>query len=468
MATESELFRDLLRAPDRDRIPGATPILSYREDENEEFEKQLNEHAISRVDLSRRGVWHGRWAEIDEKALSEPDKEPNKESGEEPETEPDKRARWQASKPIVLRGILKDRFDQIYDSTELALSHCSEFKKPGELRRWIEDQLDATKPSAARFKTLDKGEGSEIKGGDPERDISRQRIQASLRAKDGTVEIFDDLWVKVSKLSTSNLDESIRVRFSFGNEVEDDSNPDPVRNRLIAELATRCLPAATRIRDCDNLNAVLEKVAERPLYPTQQIAYWNAPEGGALFHHDSFEKPGQEVEATQQLGVVYAQVSGRTAWLALSIADLAKRVREFMGHISDGQLHWVRADLYPGVEDFQNALDFVADEKKLIEELAKPGCGELASLVNRGPEFTAFLADCGHGCILRPGDAILLPNTNLHNTAMHSVFCASPDVTYGISCGVRATGTKPLSTEVVKRGKVIQPRPRRKKGPRKG
>ena len=456
MATESELFRDLLRAPDRDRIPGATPVLSYHEDENESFEKELNEHAISRVDLSRRGVWHGRWAEVDVKGVLEA------------EDEQDLRARWRASQPFVLRGVLKDRFDKIYESTELALSRCQELKRPGELKRWIAEQLDATKPSAARLQILSKGQGSDISGGDPERDIARLRLEASLRSKDGTIEKYDDLWVKVSQLSNAKQDESIRARFSFGNEVADDANSDPIRNRLVAELATRCLPAAARIRDCPNLNAVLQKVAERPLYTTQQIAYWNAPEGGALFHHDSFEKPGAEIEATQQLGVLYAQVSGRTAWLALSIADLAQRVREFMGHISDGQLHWVRADLFPGVDDFQSALDFVADEQKLIEELAKPGCGELARIVNRGPEFTAFLADCGHGVILRPGDAILLPNRNLHHTTMHSVFCASADVTYGISCGLRATGTKPLSTEVVKRGKGFGRRPPRKKGHRKG
>jgi len=58
--------------------------------------------------------------------------------------------------------------------------------------------------------------------------------------------------------------------------------------------------------------------------------------------------------------------------------------------------------------------------------------------VNRGPEFTAWLADAGHAAILAPGDAILLPNHGLTRTAMHSVFCASDETAYGLSFAIRA------------------------------
>jgi len=455
MPTDSELLSELLLAPDRERIPGATPILSYREDEDEDYASALKERATSRVELSRRGAWHGRWAELDTRDLLEPVESP------------DLRARWRNSRPFVLRKVLKERFERIAEDTEVSLSLFRELKRPNELRTWIKGRLAATKPGPARFSVLEEGAGPAHVERDRERDIGRIGVRAEIKNKDGSRDVYDDLWVKVSQLSNNKLDHSIRARFSFGNEVEDDANPDPIRNRLVAELATRCLPAASRIRDSTELRSVVDGLAERPLFTTQQIAYWNAPQGGALFHHDSFGGPGSDSDATKQLGVVFAQVSGRTAWLALSIADLAQRVREFLGHMSDGQLSWVRAEVFPAPDAFQVALDLADNEAALLRELALPGCGKFSSIVNRGPEFTSFLADCGHACVLRPGDAIVLPNHDLVNTAMHSVFCASPDVTFAISCGLRAQpGIKPLSREVVKRGKGVQ-RGRPRKRPRK-
>ena len=58
--------------------------------------------------------------------------------------------------------------------------------------------------------------------------------------------------------------------------------------------------------------------------------------------------------------------------------------------------------------------------------------------MNRGPEFTSFLADAGHAYILEAGDAILLPNHGYTRTAMHSVFCASEEAGYSLSLAVRS------------------------------
>jgi hypothetical protein len=57
--------------------------------------------------------------------------------------------------------------------------------------------------------------------------------------------------------------------------------------------------------------------------------------------------------------------------------------------------------------------------------------------VNR-PETSAYLADAGHACVLRPGDVLLLPNHGLERTAMHSVWCASERPGYGLSLALRA------------------------------
>ena len=53
----------------------------------------------------------------------------------------------------------------------------------------------------------------------------------------------------------------------------------------------------------------------------ERIVYFNAPEGGAQFHHD--------VERGH-LGVVFAQLSGRTAWLTLSTEQLLDAMQNFL------------------------------------------------------------------------------------------------------------------------------------------
>jgi hypothetical protein len=136
--------------------------------------------------------------------------------------------------------------------------------------------------------------------------------------------------------------------------------------------------------------------------------------------------------------VCYLQLSGRTAWLALSIEDLAVRVREFVECLAEGELPWVSAQLFPNEALRKRIEALVQVDDELVRELGLPGCGRFAALVNRGPEFTAWLADAGHAAVLSPGDAILLPNHGLARTAMHSVFCASEDTGYALSLAIRA------------------------------
>jgi len=107
----------------------------------------------------------------------------------------------------------------------------------------------------------------------------------------------------------------------------------------------------------------------------------------------------------------------------------------------------VRAQLWPQPAEWTRLCQLVDDEARLLRELALPGCGALGRLVNRGPEFSAFLADAGHAAILRAGDAILLPNHDLAHTAMHSVFCASEQTGYALSLAIRPARETPLAFE---------------------
>ena len=153
----------------------------------------------------------------------------------------------------------------------------------------------------------------------------------------------------------------------------------------------------------------LERFLGQRSFLTQHIAYWNAPDGGALFHHDAF---AEEVSGGQR-GVVYAQFSGATLWLSLSVEQLATRTRELGELLLAGPL------------------------SVIARELALPACGRLAPVVNQGPEFTALLADAGHAFLVEPGDVVLLPNHGYKRTAMHSVFCASDEPGYALSMAVR-------------------------------
>jgi hypothetical protein len=239
--------------------------------------------------------------------------------------------------------------------------------------------------------------------------------------------------VKLSRLSTFTADASLRLRFSFGQEVVEDAARDPDAQTAVRALAERVLPGAASLGSDEGLWRELAGMVPEGTELTQHIAYWNAPEGGALFHHDAFD----EEHEGRQLGVLYVQLAGATAWLALSLEDLAQRVLEFTEALEAGEAEWVRRALWPDRRDFERLLSRSRSRSALLEELAAPGCGRFGALVNQGPDFTSFLADAGHGFFVEAGDALLLPNLGLAKTTMHSVFCASETPTYALSMGLR-------------------------------
>ena len=102
-----------------------------------------------------------------------------------------------------------------------------------------------------------------------------------------------------------------------------------------------------------------------------------------------------------------------------------------------GELEELREELTQDGLPPAELASLLRDWRGLRVELGLPGCGRLARLVNRGPEFSSFLADAGHGVVLEAGDGIYLPNHGLERTAMHSVFCAGPRPGLGVSCAVR-------------------------------
>lgn len=407
------LLAELLGAPDRDRCPGARPVVAVSEDDPAAYIAEVQERCVAAPRLHRRGQHHGDWAELADPLAFFP-----------AEPLPILARRWEDARPIVLHDALSDEVMELVrtDSRLPALS------SPGGLAAWADEREAHLSPD---FRLLGAGAAAPL---EDERDV--ERIAFAWEGDAGPA--VSDLWMKSQALSTHPEDASLRIRFSAGEEVRDDASRDTHRHRLVAGLAERFVPELAALHRDGELRSLLgEWLRARPLL-TQAICYWNAPGGGALFHHDAFDEPA----SGRQRGVLYAQLSGATAWLALSLEDLVDRLREFTEPLEPADL----AELCGARGEGDAMKTLLANDGLLRRELAAPGCGRLASLVNLGPQFTGFLADAGHGFIVSEGDVIVLPNHGLERTCMHSVFCASETPAFSLSLAIRDTGSSDPGT----------------------
>lgn len=430
--TPVDLLRAILAAPDRDPMPFARPVVSWTDRDEDAYLAGIEACAVASIRLERRGREHGDWAELDPARTPVRTRVPARGTRSFQSLCAE---RWHAARPIVLRGIAGDLLYAFADEIAEAGATHERLCERGGLSDWFAERADALGPD---FETR----AERAKLADPERDIERVSLRALPPPGAAAGASARNLWCKSAWLSTHADDRSLRIRFGHGKEGADDGDRDLLSHRLVAELAARLLPETAVATANPALVRLVEKLAGEPVLFTQALAYWNAPGGGALFHHDAFAEDAADGGSFRQFGVCYVQLSGSTAWLALSTDDLLARIREFAEALADGELPWVRAQIFEsksaafsgGWKRFES---LIADDARMRMELARPGCGALGPLVDRGPEFTAFLADAGHAAVLGPGDAILLPNHGLERTCMHSVFCAGDEVAYSISLAMR-------------------------------
>jgi hypothetical protein len=398
-----EPFGAVLGDPGREPLAGARPVLALSPQDPPAAVAELRRRAQGSAHLVRRGRDHGEWLEL-----------PAGRSAELPRPS-QLRQRFERARPWVWRGAVARELPLLRNQVHQSLLLHGRWSEPSALYPWLTARCGRR---GARF----AAEPDPPPWADPERDLARCRVRDLRRG-------YDDLWVKLARLSTFPGDHSLRLRCGFGREGVDDASSDEGRHRAVADLARELFP---ELEGVDPRGPLMRSLGERcglALYPTQALAYWNAPQGGALFHHDAFAPS----DLGGQRGVLYLQWAGRTAWLALSIADLARRVGEFLSESDDPAFAPLRA--------------LAADRHATQRELAQPGGGRLGPLIDAEPAFTAFLADSGHGAVLHPGDAIVIPNHGTDSTAMHSVFCASPGPTFALSLGLRVVpGSQPLPT----------------------
>lgn len=250
--------------------------------------------------------------------------------------------------------------------------------------------------------------------GDPQ-----EIIKFDFDAVDSNGEVLaEDLWCKLSWLSYEDDDESLRFRFSFGFEGYEDVASDSIRQSAAAKLTDAIFPESKLIVENKSLKAILESILETSnLEFVERIVYFNAPNGGAQFHHD--------VERGH-LGVVYAQVSGETFWLACSKKELMVKLQKF---VKNSQ-----------VSISKELQSIILNESSLRESLNENQDQELEKLLNSNTQWFDFLIHEECGYILKTGDVLLLPQNDIENCCWHTVFCLGDKAGEGLSFAIKRQG----------------------------
>lgn len=312
------------------------------------------------------------------------------------------RAAWQAAQPIILPGL-------VASDVPAQRQHIAQATM---LMQAVLDGADCEEillrdPYAARLTHRFELLASSYDEGDPQEIV---KVEFDV-VEDGAV-IAENLWVKLSWLSYSEYDASLRFRFSFGMENYEDVAADPKRQAYAAALTEALFPESVVISANPRLNAFLKDLLQAKDFTyVERIVYFNAPEGGAQFHND--------VERGH-LGVVFAQLSGRTAWLALSTEQLLDEIQVFL---ADGGADARMKAIIRQTKARSKLIALARDRTALAEYLNSRVNDPLEQLINRSPYFIRRLIERGHAYILHPGDIILLPQHDIAHCTWHAVYC---------------------------------------------
>jgi hypothetical protein len=247
--------------------------------------------------------------------------------------------------------------------------------------------------------------GATVDLGDP-REIEKVFVDA--RSPSGRI-VARDLFAKLTWIAFDERDVSLRIRFSHGHEALQEWYLDPRLAVWTDRFATAAFRECEAIGDHVELSAFLRRAFRRRVRLSERIVYNNAPGGGAVLHHDA--------EPTQ-LGVLFGQLEGRTAWLALPRRELAAEV---VAHARATRRRTPRN---------------VGDAMRLLDD---PDVPWLRRLLDHTPEFTARLVARGAARVLDAGDALLLPSPSVDDACWHSVFALGETPSLAHSFGIFPT-----------------------------
>lgn len=280
--------------------------------------------------------------------------------------------RWRAAEPVFLPGMLGKAPTQFAAPIAASLRMFERLRRGAPLLQEFERRLRTT--PELRY-------AGSSEGGPDDREIERVFVDAW----PGDTREAKDLWAMLAWLATDRSDRSLRIRFSNGEEgMEQWLAATDLTAGWVDLFAAHAFPECAAILGCAPLRALLQDLLGRPYRLSERILYNNTPDGGAVFHHDA--EPGQ-------LGVVFSQLEGATAWLALGKRRLAALLVR-TGHA-------------------KNQLAAMASLDDPSESLWRT--------LNRDARFTAELAARGALFVLHAGDCIALPSHSTDDVAWHSV-----------------------------------------------
>jgi hypothetical protein len=302
----------------------------------------------------------------------------------------DARARWRAARPLVLRGVLEPALSGARRevASTLALFDC--LRRGADFQAWVWRRLGGDPAWTPAGASVDLGDEREI-----------LKVFAHARARGGRA-AARDLYAKLSWIAHDPRDRSLRIRFSFGAEQLFDWRHETRRAPHADLLAEALFPECAVLTEQVALRRWIEALAGTAVRYSERIVYNNAPSGGAVLHHDA---------EPNQLGVLYGQLEGATAWLALPKRELGQVLRE------SGRARTVRGAL---------------------ARLDRESDGELMPLLNHTPAFTRELVERGAFLVLRKGDALILPSPGWNDCCWHAVFALGRRASLAHSYGLFA------------------------------
>lgn len=311
---------------------------------------------------------------------------------------------WHGDAPICLPGLVADRIKRHTDDIKRARVFMEQTLAGTSVADFLDSELVVSR-LRPRFALLASSmEEHDMQG------IEKMYFDV----EDEGVCVAEGLWCKASWLSFHDEDVSLRFRFSFGIEGYENVAADPVRQHWAGVLCDRVFPESAVITENKEIQVILQDILHgQPIF-VERIVYFNAPNGGAQFHHD--------VERGHA-GVIYAQITGQTFWLALSKPKLMDEIVNFLAQEKINTWQELRK-----LATNRDALSAYMDEAdhEIVEVL-----------IDRDPSFIRYMIEQGHGFLLHSGDVLLLPQRDLETCVWHTVFCLDNEPGEGLSFALR-------------------------------
>jgi len=326
-------------------------------------------------------------------------------------------SRWQHDQAIMLPNLLStmdDWQDAIKQSHQLMLDVLT-----SEQVSALFERAPYTERLGEQFPLL----ASSLEEHD-EQAIEKVYFDALAQSQDDDA-IAEDLWCKASWLSFLDDDASLRFRFSFGMECLEDVAADPLRQLWAGNLCDALFPESAALTQNPTLAALLQDLLGGPAAFVERIVYFNAPGGGAQMHHD--------VERGHD-GVVFAQLSGSTFWLALSKPRLMDALIDFCTNPTH-QTDIVA--LLPATENQRMLQSLLQNRAALSDYMEEHDHEVVEAIMDRCPAFMEQLCHQGFAHILHPGDVLLMPQTDIERCVWHSVCCLGDEPGEALSFAIR-------------------------------